>query len=300
VAVRILIVDDVPDNIRVLTGMLLPEGYQISAATNGRQALALAQSSTPDLILLDVMMPEPDGHAVCTALKANPRLRHIPVIFVTALGDVEDETRGLALGAVDYITKPFKEAIVKARVRTHLELKRQRDLLEQLTQVDALTGISNRRACDDRLAEEWRRAVRSGGALACLMIDVDHFKAFNDTYGHLAGDDCLRKVASVLDAELRRAGDFLARYGGEEFCGLVAGADSASLAELGERLRAAVAALCIPHASSPTAPWVTVSIGVACTQPTREGLPSDLIAAADRQLFAAKGQGRNRVCLSCT
>ncbi len=294
---RILIVDDVPDNIRVLSGMLLPEGYQISAATNGRQALVLAESSAPDLILLDVMMPDLDGHAVCTALKADPRLCHIPVIFVTALGDVDDEARGLALGAVDYITKPFKAAIVKARVRTHLELKRQRDLLEHLTQADGLTGIPNRRACDQRLEEEWRRAVRTGHPLACLMIDIDHFKAYNDACGHLAGDDALRRVATTLETELRRAGDFLARWGGEEFCGLVANQSVEALPALGERLRAAVADLCIPHPASPAAPWVTVSIGLAAVRPTLGDEPASLIDDADQALFAAKTQGRNRVVM---
>ena len=295
---RILIVDDIPDNIRVLSGMLLPEGYHISAATSGRQALALAEVSAPDLILLDVMMPDLNGYAVCTALKSDPRLTHIPVIFVTALDDVEDETRGLALGAVDYITKPFKEAIVKARVRTHLELKRQRDTLERLAQADGLTGIPNRRACDARLDEEWRRALRTGNALACLMIDVDHFKDYNDTYGHLEGDDCLRRVAVVLEGELRRVGDFLARWGGEEFCGLASGPDPAGLPELAERLRAAVEALQIPHRTSAAAPWVTISIGAAAVRPTLGAQPTDLIAAADRALFSAKAQGRNRVCLA--
>ena len=164
---RILVVDDVPDNIRVLSSMLADDGHQISAATNGRQALKLAEVSSPDLILLDVMMPGMDGYEVCAALKANPQLSAIPVIFITALADVEDETRGLGLGAVDYITKPFKEPIVRMRVKTHLELKHQRDILQNLSRLDGLTGIPNRRAFDERLELEWRRALRAGETLGC-------------------------------------------------------------------------------------------------------------------------------------
>ena len=170
---RILIADDVPDNIRVLSRMLVDEGHQISAAINGRQALKLAETCAPDLILLDVMMPEMNGYEVCTALKANPLLSPIPVIFITALAEVEDEARGLTLGAVDYITKPFKESVVRLRVRTHLELKRQSDILAKLSHLDGLTGIPNRRAFDERLDREWRRTIRSREPLAAAMVDID-------------------------------------------------------------------------------------------------------------------------------
>jgi diguanylate cyclase (GGDEF)-like protein len=243
---RVLIVDDVPDNIRVLSRMLVDDGHQISAATNGRQALKLVAACAPDLILLDVMMPEMDGYEVCAALKADPQLSSIPIIFITALADVENETRGLDLGAVDYITKPFKEAIVRVRVKTHLELKRQRDILQQLSHVDGLTGIPNRRAFDERLDQEWRRSVRSDEPLAAAMIDVDHFKQYNDTRGHLAGDDCLRRVAGRLAEGLTRGGDFVARYGGEEFVGLISGVNVDGLAGVAEKFRAGIEALRIP------------------------------------------------------
>ncbi len=295
---RILIVDDVPDNIRVLSRMLVDDGHQISAATNGRQALKLAAACAPDLILLDVMMPEMDGYEACAALKADPQLGSIPIIFITALADVEDETRGLELGAVDYITKPFKESIVRVRVRTHLELKRQRDILQQLSHFDGLTGIPNRRAFDERLDQEWRRAVRSREPLAAAMIDIDYFKQYNDTRGHLAGDDCLRRVAGTVAEGLTRGGDFVARYGGEEFIGLISGVDGAGLAEVAEKLRAGVEALQIPHGASPASPWVTVSIGAAICRPTPEAPPLSLIESADLHLYAAKRLGRNQVSLS--
>ncbi|MBP6735163.1 MAG: diguanylate cyclase, partial [Chromatiaceae bacterium] len=280
---RILIVDDVPDNIRVLSRMLVDDGHEISAATNGRQALKLAAACAPDLVLLDVMMPDMDGYQVCAALKADPLLRAIPVIFITALADVEDETRGLALGAVDYITKPFKEPIVRMRVKSHLELKRQRDILERLSQVDGLTGIANRRAFDARLDEEWRRSIRSGDPLGATMIDVDLFKQYNDARGHLVGDDCLRLVAGALTAALNRGGDFVARYGGEEFVCLFSGVDADTLALVSEKIRAGIEALQIPHGDSLVSPWVTIRIVAACDQPMPETSPSRLIEAADLQ-----------------
>ena len=295
---RILIVDDVPDNIRVLSRMLVDDGHEISAATNGRQALKLAETCAPDLILLDVMMPDMDGYQVCAALKADPLLRAIPVIFIAALADVEEETRGLGLGAVDYTTKPFKEPIVRVRVKSHLELKHQRDILERLSHVDGLTGIPNRRAFDARLDEEWRRSIRSGDQLGAAMIDVDLFKQYNDAHGHLSGDDCLRAVADALTAALKRGGDFVARYGGEEFVCLFSDLDANALAAVTEKIRAAVEALQIPHGDSPISPWVTISIGAALRQPTPETSPSGLIEAADLQLFEAKRQGRNRVCMT--
>lgn len=295
---RILIVDDVPDNIRVLSRILGDEGYQISMANNGRQALRVAAASTPDLILLDVMMPELDGHGTLSALKADPQLASIPVIFITALDDAEDETRGLNLGAVDYITKPFNDAVVRARVKTHLELKRQRDLLAQLSNLDGLTGIPNRRTFDARLLEEWRRESRCGKTLALIMIDVDHFKAFNDSQGHQAGDDCLRRIAATLSNKLQRAEDFVARYGGEEFVCLLPGVEREGLALVAEQLRAAVEALQIPHGASATSPWVTISLGAALCQPSPDQPPGSLIDAADAQLYTAKTRGRNRVCLS--
>ncbi|WP_295413914.1 diguanylate cyclase [uncultured Thiodictyon sp.] len=295
---RILIVDDIPDNIRVLSTMLADDGHQISAATNGRAALRLAESCAPDLILLDVMMPEMDGYEACAALKSDPLLKSIPVIFITALADVEDETRGLALGAVDYITKPFKEAIVRLRVRTQLELKRQRDLLAQLSHLDGLTGIPNRRAFDERLERDWRRAIRSGEPVAAAMVDIDHFKEFNDAYGHLAGDDCLRRVAGSLADGVKRAGDFVARYGGEEFICLIHAVDESGLAVVAEHLRAGIEALRIPHSASPVSPWLTISIGAGLCRPVLETPSSELVAVADLQLFTAKRLGRNRVSLA--
>ncbi|MFP4130226.1 MAG: response regulator, partial [Halorhodospira sp.] len=190
---RVLIVDDEPTNIQALARLLKAE-YHTQVATGGDKALALAAGEPqPDLILLDVVMPEPDGHEVCRRLKADPRTQDIPVIFVTGRAGAEDEERGLELGAVDYIAKPFTPAITRHRVRTHVELKRKTDALERLAQRDGLTDLPNRRQLDRQLHEEWARAQRGGTALSVAMMDIDHFKAYNDHYGHGAGDTCLRR-----------------------------------------------------------------------------------------------------------
>ena len=194
---KLLIVDDEPRNIRILNETLR-SSYRIFSANNGQEALEVATVVQPDLVLLDIKMPGMDGYDVCRTMQATPLLRSIPIIFVTALSGEEDESTGLALGAVDYITKPFRPAIVRQRVGIHLELKRQRDQLSRLCRADGLTGILNRRAFDELLDLEWRRAIRSGNQLSLAMIDVDRFKEFNDTFGHPTGDDCLRRVAQTL------------------------------------------------------------------------------------------------------
>ena len=294
---KLLIVDDEPGNIRVLNETLR-SSYRIFSANNGREALEIAALVQPDLVLLDIKMPGMDGYDVCRTMQANPHLSPIPIIFVTALSGEEDESTGLALGAVDYITKPFRPAIVRQRVGIHLELKRQRDQLSRLCRVDGLTGIPNRRAFDELLCLEWRRAMRSGNRLSLAMIDIDRFKEFNDMLGHPAGDDCLRRVAQALTQSLQRAGDFVARYGGDEFACILPGSDDSDLAAVFEKMRASVASLLLPCNASWVTPEVTISVGVACCTPTQETLPAGLIARADEQLYWSKSQGRNRVTVA--
>ncbi len=292
---RLLVVDDQPVNIQALYQAFAAD-HQVLMATSGEQALALCASQQPDLVLLDVVMPGLDGHEVCRRLQADPATRDIPVIFVTAHNDEAAETLGLELGAVDFISKPINPKIVRARVRTHLTLKAQSDLLRQWVYIDGLTGVYNRRHFDERLAAEWGRAVRSGSPLSVVLLDVDLFKRFNDRHGHQAGDDCLRRVAAALQAGLRRPGDLIARYGGEEFVCLLPDTAHAGALVVAEQLRAAVQALHIEHGESSVAPAVTVSLGV-CTQ--TGGLPvsaADLLRAADAQLYRAKSEGRNRTC----
>lgn len=286
---QILIVDDEPANIAVLANAL-DAGYEVRFATSGAQALALARALPPDLVLLDVLMADMDGFAVLQALRADPLTRNIPVIFVSAMDDTDDQERGFTLGAVDYIIKPISPPLARARVRTHLELKRQRDLLEQLSVQDALTGIANRRRFDSELTKQWHKAKRAGTLLTLMLIDVDHFKAYNDNYGHGPGDVCLRQIAQALQAMCARADDLVARYGGEEFV-VLSGADGRTLTW---RLLQAVAALDIPHAYSNALARVSVSIGALELVPEAHALPEDALTSADQLLYQAKHAGRNR------
>ena len=231
---QILVVDDSPANIRLLAAALKNK-YDVTAATNGPAALEIARSAdAPDLILLDIMMPGIDGYQVCRELKSEVTTKDIPVIFVTSKSDQSDETTGLELGAVDYITKPFSLPVVQARVQTHLELKRKTDFLEELSYLDGLTGIPNRRRFDLTMEREWRRAAHAKSWLSVIMADIDFFKAFNDYYGHSKGDECLKLVAMGLNTVAKRPGDFLARYGGEEFALVLPGSDENGAAAAAE------------------------------------------------------------------
>lgn len=289
----IMIVDDTPINLQILIEVLGGE-YEIVFATNGRDAIAMAEVNHPDLILLDIQMPDMSGYEVCKTVKLMPSLNNVPVIFLTAMSQQEDEIVGLKLGAVDYITKPFHPDIVRLRVHNQLELKRYRDERAHLALLDGLTGIPNRRAFDEQINREWSRAQRNQASLSLVMVDIDHFKLFNDTYGHLGGDDCLKQVAASLLAT-QRGSDFTARYGGEEFVCILNETDEAGARVTAERLRARIEALQIPHAVSPVSPHVTISIGVATHVPSEDETPDLLIDMADQMLYRSKNSGRNRV-----
>ena len=292
---RLLVVDDQPINIQVMHQIFAGE-YQVFMATSGQQAINLCRTNPPDLVLLDIVMPQMDGYEVCRQLKADPTTRDIPVIFVTAHTETDQETQGLELGAVDFITKPVVPAVVKARVRTHVTLKQQGDLLRKMVFLDGLLGVFNRRYFDQQLATELARAHRSGAALSVLMIDVDFFKRYNDTYGHLAGDDCLRRVATAIRAALRRPADVVARYGGEEFSCILPETPLDHAAAIANALDRDIRALEIPHSSSDAAAVVTVSIGV-CTKPAGvTSVATELVDQADAQLYRAKHGGRAQVC----
>jgi diguanylate cyclase (GGDEF)-like protein len=300
---KLLVVDDKPVNIQVLHQIFAAD-YQVFMATSGAQALAICRSNPPDLILLDVVMPEMDGFEVCTELKSDAATRDIPIIFVTAHDDTSQETHGLDVGAVDFIAKPVNPAVVRARVKTHLMLKLQSDVMRKLVFLDGLTGVFNRRYFDQQIAIEWARAARNDAPLSVILIDVDFFKDFNDQYGHQAGDDCLQQIARTLKASLKRPADLVARYGGEEFVCILpdTGFDDAMLIARG--LEQQVRATEIAHAKSTISAFVTISLGVAArshllaNSPTEDGTidSSVLVALADARLYLAKSNGRGQAC----
>jgi diguanylate cyclase (GGDEF)-like protein len=290
----ILVVDDELGNVEVLADLLGSE-YEIVFATSGERALELAAQVKPDLVLLDVMMPGMDGYEVCRRLKQDVSSAAIPVIFITGLTDAEAETRGLELGALDYVTKPFTGPIVRQRVRNHIELKRARDEVTRLALTDGLTGIPNRRRFDEVLEMEYKRLRRRESLLSLILLDIDFFKGFNDTYGHVAGDVCLREIAGVLLAVINRPADLAARYGGEEFACILPETNVHGGATIAAEIQNGIAGLRIPHAGSRIAAHVTASFGVVTVNCMPAMTAVDVVSAADACLYQAKAEGRNRI-----
>jgi len=291
---RILIVDDERLNIEVLNG-LLKNDYTIMVAMNGKQALNAARSKyRPDLILLDITMPEMDGYEVCRQLKADELSRDIPVIFVTAMDSSDDEAKGFDVGAVDYITKPIKSMVALARIKTHLELKSQRDFLAALSMRDGLTGVANRRRFDEYLNSEQQKAQTAQSPLSLLMIDIDFFKPYNDYHGYLIGDDVLKLVASTIDLNMGNSDYLTARFGGELFACLLPDTEYKEMVSIGESTLEAVRALKIPHELSTIADTLTVSIGGISFVPQSYSHAEDAIAAVEEKLYHAKELGRNQ------
>lgn len=289
----LLVADDEPVNLLFLQE-IFQRDHQVLTATSGEEVLRLAEEHQPDIIILDVLMPGLSGYEVCKRLKANPATQHIPVIFVTALESEEDEEMGLELGAVDYLTKPLRAGILRARVRNFLTMIRQQELLQELALLDPLTEIPNRRALDRALEQEWGRCQRIQEPLSLAMVDIDHFKAFNDTYGHGAGDRALRQVAQTLALTAKRPGDLAARYGGEEFVLLLPHASQDGAYALCHKVLVQIQALAIPNQGASRG-ILTVSIGGVTLWPHRNGSCAEILQRADAQLYRAKNAGRNRV-----
>lgn len=292
---KILIVDDQPLIIRVLYELFKDE-CDVFMCTNGQDALQKCKTIKPDLILLDLVMPGMDGYQVCKYLKDDEDLANIPVIFVTASFDQVDEVKGFEVGAVDFIHKPVNPVITRARVNTHIRLKRQSDLLKSMALIDGLTGIANRRHFESTIQIDWLQCAREKAPLSLLLIDIDQFKLFNDFYGHLAGDGCLQKVARALTATLNRPYDLVARYGGEEFAFILPKTDLQGAMHIASSVAFNIKELGIPHLQS-SAGLVTLSIGAATTIPHHKVSPDVLIHEADKVLYQAKETGRNQ-CIS--
>ncbi len=320
----ILIVDDRPENLLALEALLERGGLNIVKAHSGNEALAFMLECDFALVLLDVQMPDMDGFEVAQLMKKHERTRYIPIIFLTAISKEKKYVfKGYETGAVDYLFKPIETEILKSKVNVFLQLHRQKQLLNQQTQIldqkvgelletqmklkkanrklanlsalDGLTGIPNRRRLDDFLAQEWRRAQRNAQPLSLIMVDIDFFKDYNDHYGHLVGDDCLKQVAKALGSAIKRPSDLLARYGGEEFLAVLPDTGIGGAKLVAQALMDAVEKLKILHKASVVSTHVTISQGLATTLPNSGSSPEELLDAADKVLYMAKRSGRNQI-----
>jgi len=292
VSQKVLVIDDSEAIRTLLRARLSCEPVELLFAAGGQEGLEMAPRVLPDLILLDIDMPEPDGYEVCRRLKLDPATEAIPVIFLTGAASTEDKIRGLELGATDYITKHFDPAELRARVRASLRTKYLVDLLARKAMIDGLTGLWNRTYFETRLNSELSLSRRTSQPLACVMIDLDHFKQINDRYGHPFGDECLRLIGQLL-GECCRSEDIVCRYGGEEFVILAPNTGAAAAAELAERIRSAVESF--NWACRGQKVKVTCSLGVADVMGAP---PPGILERADAALYQAKHEGRNRVILA--
>jgi len=288
---KVLIIDDDPDSLAVARLRLEKDGYIILSSPDGEHGLARAREEEPDLILLDVQMPGKSGFAVCEELKSDSRLRNIPVIFLSAADDITEKVKGLDLGAVDYVTKPFDIFELRARVRAALRTKRLQDLLLMYGEVDSLTEVYNRRVLMERLQQEWDRTRRYSTVFSFIMIDIDRFKLVNDTHGHPKGDEVLEKVAYILRHSIR-SGDIVGRYGGEEFAIIMVNSAVSNAAAAADRYRQKIEST--SFSSKKGSFSVTASFGVADSASVKS--VNQLISSADSAMYRAKESGRNRVC----
>jgi len=294
----ILVVDDEAINIKIIEDALKDQ-YRVLFAMNGEEALNIArEDAQPDLILLDVVMPNMGGYEVCKKLKSNPLTQYIPVIFITSLENEIDETRGFEVGAVDFIRKPLRKAIVMARIKLHLELKNQMDFHARRSLIDGLTEIANRRRLMEHLSLELRRAIRNQKYLSVIMIDIDFFKLFNDNYGHISGDECLKIVAENVHSRMKRPNDLVGRYGGEEFVCILPDTDFDGAEGMCQLLLDSIRQLEVPHNYSKVSDILTISIGCVSTIPLNNTGMEDLLKAADDALYESKHSGRN--CYTCS
>ena len=322
---EVLVVDDRADNLNLLSHLLSLKGYRVKVATSGIIALKQVKAAPPDIILLDISMPEMSGYEVCKLLKSDPRTCNIPVIFLSGLSGAEEKLEAFRSGGVDYITKPFQVEEVIARVRNQLELYRlqtelkaknlrlereirQRQAVEQkllelnqklsvLATVDGLTQVANRHRFDEFFEREWRRLQREQLPLALIMSDIDYFKQYNDLLGHQAGDNCLKLVALTITETVNRPADLVARYGGEEFAIILPQTSGENALKVAEKIRLGIEKLKLQHPQSSASKYVSLSLGVACIIPTPNHDCEYLLTNADRALYEAKERGRNRAVL---
>lgn len=291
---KILIVDDARLNLTILSSMLNPK-YNIFTARDGQTAINIAKEARPDLVLLDIILPDLNGFEIIKIFKNSDILRDIPIIFITGLSNVEDEIKGLSLGAIDYIKKPFVPEIVTVRVDNQIRLARQRKLIEDVAQYDALTQIPNRRNFDRKLQKEWEFAQKYSKKLNIGYIDIDYFKQYNDNYGHAKGDEVLRMVASCVFKIMDRNNGYIARIGGEEFCFMLQDKEMSEAIKEADSIRLAIEYLGIEHSFSKNSNVLTVSIGGLSANILEETDKVAVLKTVDDNLYKAKNSGRNRV-----
>ncbi len=293
---KILVIDDSAVQAGFLKS-ILEKDYEVTTCQNAEEGLRVAREGGHALILLDIVMPGVDGFMLLEDLKQNELTKYIPVIMITSLADIQYEERGLLMGAVDYVTKPFSPVIIKARVTTHIQLYHYQTEFRQQAMIDELTGISNRRCYESGGIAKWQEAVRFGLPFSICMFDIDKFKLYNDTFGHPAGDQVIASVAKTVGNYFRRSTDLFARYGGEEFVAIFLGSDGLSAFEMMKTVRQSVEDLHIPH-NSPVCEWVTISIGGVSLVPKTGDSFDTYLKLADAMLYDAKRLGRNRVVWS--
>jgi diguanylate cyclase (GGDEF)-like protein len=281
--------------------------------------LKTVQAGIPDLILLDIMMPGLNGFELCEKFKANPQTQDIPIIFISALDESEDKVKGFQAGGVDYISKPFNAAEVVVRVKTHLTLRKmhlqllreieERKLIEEalekankeleiLASLDGLTQVANRRQFEQHLQKEWKRLKRERVPIGVILCDIDFFKRYNDNYGHVAGDKCLKEVAQGIKRAVKRPADLVARYGGEEFAVILINSDVNGAMKVAEDIRKEIQELQIPHIDSDVSDHVSLSMGVSSIVPTDTHVPESFVNYVDKFLYKAKKTGRDRIVAS--
>lgn len=292
----LLIVDDEPGHVKSFINALGNQNYHIRVAANGVKALEIIfASQPPDLILLDTALPDVDGFHVCQEIKQHNKYQNIPIIFLHSREEDINIEKGLSLGAVDFLSRPFNDPLLKARINNHLELKIKSDLLERYASIDKLTNIPNRQQFDDRMQNEWLRCLRTHSPMSLIMMDIDFFKEFNDNYGQPTGDQCLRQIAKALCEKVKRPGDIIARYGGEKFGAILPTTDKQGALKIALDLQSTIKFLNITHEYSDTSNRMTMSFGVATTVATNETSPDQLIVHADTLLMSAKKAGKNTI-----
>jgi len=290
---KVLVVDDHKLNVKLLTDILEDEDFIVYSTDNGLSVLEMTLKFLPDVILLDIMMPGLDGFEVCKLLKENDEVNDIPIIMVTAKAEGIDVKKALEYGAFDYIKKPIDEIEVIARIQSALRFKQSQDLLKELAMKDRLTGLYNHALLVELFEKELAKQQRNDGDIAFVMIDVDHFKRINDTYGHTSGNIVLKELASILKNSVRR-GDIVSRYGGEEFGLVLPEIDKQGTWQMCERIREKIEGLSF-NTDGKESIHITVSMGIFHKSSKDNMTGSEIIQKSDENLYQAKANGRNRV-----